>query len=246
MGYPPASIVAVAIILPFLALIAVILRFWVRLRVAPSYLGADDWLIAAAVFLCLADGANLAVAAILGMQGRSYPGEVPYYRAKVEEYCDYAMVLIEKPLYGMMKLSVLFFYRRIFLVKKGFRRFNNATIVLITIWAVAFLIGEFAVCGGHREAMWIGGKHGACLDRNYLHLSFGITDVIGDILVVAMPFPYVSSLQRISQREKVAVAGIFALGALSTTAAIVRLGFIGKAVAEGGKGDGAKVCLFTP
>lgn len=60
MEYPPASIVAVSIILPLLALLAVFLRFYVRLRLQPSHIGIDDWLIVGAVILALADGANLA------------------------------------------------------------------------------------------------------------------------------------------------------------------------------------------
>lgn len=104
MAYSPASIVAVSIVLPVIALVAVCLRFWVRLRVQPSYIGADDWLIAGAVVFSLADGANLAVgkreltppmmlvpnaadhllAAILGDQGRYYAGDIPPERSNLE------------------------------------------------------------------------------------------------------------------------------------------------------------------
>lgn len=61
MVYPPEAIVAISIILPLLTLCAVSLRFWVRMRVAPAYLGVDDWCCAAACILAMADGANLIV-----------------------------------------------------------------------------------------------------------------------------------------------------------------------------------------
>ena len=59
--YPPSSIVAIGIILPLIALFAVILRFYLRLFIKPTYIGIDDWLILGAVILSMADGANLAV-----------------------------------------------------------------------------------------------------------------------------------------------------------------------------------------
>ena len=61
MAYSPESIVAVSIILPLLGLVAVGLRFWVRISVQPTFVGLDDWFIVGAVVLSLADGANLAV-----------------------------------------------------------------------------------------------------------------------------------------------------------------------------------------
>lgn len=128
MAYSPDSIIAVGIVLPTLALIAVCLRFYVRLRLAKTYIGLDDYLIAVAVVLCLADGANLAYAAIDGILGRNYEGELPVERNRRQTISDYAKIIAEKLLYGLMKLSVLFFFRRIFVVQKSFRVFNNVMV----------------------------------------------------------------------------------------------------------------------
>ena len=48
--YGVASLVATAIVFPLLGLVAVCLRFFVRLRVKRTFIGIDDWLIA---FSCL-------------------------------------------------------------------------------------------------------------------------------------------------------------------------------------------------
>lgn len=61
MAYALASVIAVSIILPLLALATVLLRFWVRVHLGPHVLGWDDWLAAGAVVLCLGAGANLCV-----------------------------------------------------------------------------------------------------------------------------------------------------------------------------------------
>ena len=62
--YGVTSLVSTAIALPVLSIIAVLLRFYVRLRVRRTYLGADDWLILLSVFLVCGQG----VFQILGMQ----------------------------------------------------------------------------------------------------------------------------------------------------------------------------------
>jgi hypothetical protein len=61
MEYSPTSIVVIAVVLPLFAVVAVALRFLVRLKIQPTYIGIDDWTIAVAVIFLLADCANLAV-----------------------------------------------------------------------------------------------------------------------------------------------------------------------------------------
>ena len=51
MGYGVDSLIGVAIALPLLGIIAVILRFYVRLYLKRDYLGVDDWLILASIIL---------------------------------------------------------------------------------------------------------------------------------------------------------------------------------------------------
>ena len=51
--YDVASLIVTATVLPFIALVALCLRFYVRLKLNPTYLGIDDWLIAIGfVFVC--------------------------------------------------------------------------------------------------------------------------------------------------------------------------------------------------
>ena len=62
--YDPTSIIAICVILPIIALVALCLRFWVRIRVQPTHIGADDWLILVASIFLIADAANLIVGAL--------------------------------------------------------------------------------------------------------------------------------------------------------------------------------------
>lgn len=115
-----------------------------------------------------------------------------------------------------MKLSVLFFYRRIFLVQQRFRLFNNIMIILITAWTISFFVADILVCGAHPKVQWTNTpKSKACDGETWVNLFFSITDVIGDILVVSMPFPCIQTLQ-MRARDKAGLASIFFLGTLST------------------------------
>jgi hypothetical protein len=81
----------------------------------------------------------------------------------------------------------------------------------------------------------------ACSKANPYQLWFAITDVIGDVLVIALPVYNVWKLQ-MPKRNKYAVTFIFLLGALSTAAGIVRLGLVVKA----SKGEYAYFMTSSP
>ena len=51
--YGVSSIIATAIVLSLLAIVAVCLRFYTRIRLTPTFVGIDDWLIALSCFLVL-------------------------------------------------------------------------------------------------------------------------------------------------------------------------------------------------
>ena len=128
----------------------------------------------------------------------------------------------------MMKLSVLFFYRRIFFVQKTFRWANNFMIGLVIAWAIAFTLTEIFVCGAHPNILWDPASvHEAttCVNQSWLDWFFSLTDVPFDLVIVLMPFPCIRKLQ-MGGREKASIAFIFSLGTLSTVAAVIRLYFI--------------------
>lgn len=218
--YGVASLIVTATVLPFLGLVAVCLRFYVRLRLTPTFVGIDDWLIAFSCLLVFAQGANQITGAVLGELGRDSQPTVDW-RVANESKIDYATLIIEKFTYSCIKLSVLFFYRRIFYQRRTFRILNNLLILLITIWGLMFMFMEAFTCGADSN-------HGhPCAPQEWLVLWFAITDVLGDVAVLALPYPCIRALQ-MSQREKVGLGGIFMLGMLSLVFGIVRLGFVAK------------------
>lgn len=218
--YGVASLIVTATVLPLLGLVAVCLRFFVRLRLKPSFVGIDDWLIAFSCLLVFAQAATQITAAVIGELGRDSEPTVDW-RVANQGKLDYAVLVIEKFTYSCIKLGVLFFYRRIFYHHKTFRIVNNILIVIITLWGLVFIFMEAFTCGADSH-------HGhPCAPQEWLVLWFAITDVLGDIAVLTLPYPCIRALQ-MSRREKFGLSAIFMLGTLSLLFGIVRLGFVAK------------------
>lgn len=97
--------------------------------------------------------------------------------------------------YGFIKLSVLYFYRRIFVAGMG--RFNivsNVVIAIVVLWTVGFLLVQIFSCGSHFNYNW-----GPLVDQlscvaglQYLE-GLMISDFVTDLLVFFLPFGMVIS-----------------------------------------------------
>ena len=118
---------------------------------------------------------------------------------------DYAVLIFEKVTYSTIKLSVLFFFRRIFGKNETFRIVNNILIAVITIWGLTFLFTDAFICGADSHL-----GH-PCAANSWVSLWFAITDVISDIMILALPYPMIRKLQ-MARREKIGLSAIFLLG----------------------------------
>ncbi|KAI9697142.1 MAG: hypothetical protein M1820_007877 [Bogoriella megaspora] len=233
--YSPEADIATAVVFSVLGIVVVCMRFWVRLRFQPTYVGVDDILIVFGCFLVCGMGASQIVATILGDFSQETPATPE--RDYVEQKFNYINTVIEKPAFGFIKLSVLFFYRRIFSVRHHFRLFNTILIWLVAAWTLAFFWTEVFVCGTDFTVQWKNRKTAPqhCIDHGTELLVFGITDLVGDIIIVVMPFFCLRQMQMTS-REKLGIGIVFLLGTLSTVAAAMRLGFVAEAYSIGQMG----------
>ncbi|KAL8816842.1 MAG: hypothetical protein Q9191_008257 [Dirinaria sp. TL-2023a] len=206
MLYGVTSLIVTATVLPFLGSVLVALRFYVRLRLKPTFVGIDDWLILFACVLVWGQGANQIVAAVIGELGRDNQKTVEW-RLHNQQQTDYAVLIFEKITYTSIKLSVLFFYRRIFFHMKSFRIANDILIVLVTVWGTVFLFSEAFLCKADSH-------HGhPCAPQEWASLWFAITDVLTDIAILVLPYPCIRMLQ-MSRRDKIGLSAIFFLGTL--------------------------------
>lgn len=97
--YTVAALIATAIILPLLGTSFIVLRFDVRLRLKPTYIGIDDCLIVVACAFVWGQAAVQIASAVHGELGRDNQKTVPW-RVRNEQKLDYAVVIFEKITYS--------------------------------------------------------------------------------------------------------------------------------------------------
>ncbi|KAL8952931.1 MAG: hypothetical protein Q9222_001190 [Ikaeria aurantiellina] len=250
------EVVAAAAVLPILGIVLVILRFYSRIKYKAG-LGADDWLIVPAAVIVLAMGITLLVGVGQGVVAhtttpnpdtsknaqlyQTTPEQVFMEKVKPQiptlpverkaeflSKIEFIIFVIMVPAYGFIKLSVIYFYRRIFVKGIPDSRFNivtHATSVVIIIWTVVFFFLEIFKRGKHVEDNWgplIKAKSG--INGAVLNNGLFISDFVTDLWIVLLPIPLIVRLN-MSTTKKLTVIGVFSLGAMSFCAAIVRMVF---------------------
>jgi len=206
--------------------IAVVLRFVAR-KVQRAPLEADDWLVIPAwlMFLamcgCVFDGVGLR---LIGYSTKvvSSTGAPPEISSKLYIALD----IFTAACYGLTKLSALLFYIRIFCVsgRAGtFKILCYSSIVIVTLWTIVFIILPPLQCGTHFSALWIAkDKAKYCTHSHPYILSNSITDLLLEVLVLALPIPKIWTL-RTTVRRRLAVTFVFLAALVSLGASIARL-----------------------
>ncbi|KAI9655105.1 MAG: hypothetical protein M1821_005588 [Bathelium mastoideum] len=138
---------------------------------------------------------------------------------KVQYVLSFFFVLV----IGLIRLSILFFYKRIFRGKV----FNISfwiLVVTVTIWMVLFFFISIFECGTNIKANWGSFADYAeyCINLFTLVIAIAITDVILDVAVVILPLPFIWKLQ-MPTKQKLGVSLIFLFGLFSIAAGATRL-----------------------
>jgi hypothetical protein len=113
------------------------------------------------------------------------------------------------------RISILFFYKRIFspleiylkvaLAVAGFLTISYPIVIWVTMSTACKPVSHF----------WtqFSGTEGNCIDVNKFFLALGIINMINDVIILVIPFPRIIQLQ-MSTRKKIAICAIMAVGVL--------------------------------
>ncbi|KAI3323419.1 hypothetical protein HD806DRAFT_85811 [Xylariaceae sp. AK1471] len=227
----PASVIAIGAVFAFLPAVAVVLRFYCRLRVKRTVLGIDDWLSLAAFVLTLGMGIMLIVGGSIhalaqpSPQGIA-PGDYFYVTDDAEvktEKIFWSLVIVQDLAFGLAKLSVLYLYRRIF-VTPLFNLLSMTLIILIGIWTIGFFFAYVFSCGTRFWANWapLAIFLENCFDTTPYFYALAISDVLTDGLILALPYYWIWRLN-MSMAKRFAVLGVFLLGAIEIATGVIRL-----------------------
>ncbi|KAI1819660.1 hypothetical protein F4861DRAFT_543712 [Xylaria intraflava] len=224
--YPQSVLIGTAILFIIVTIVAVSLRFYAR-GLTTARLGIDDWLTIPSALLCVtiaivqiiaATAAGLGSHQKLDAQGQ--PGHTP--ELYIYEKTRYAYEVIGAAGLCLIKLSVLFFFRRIFRVQ-AFIIVNNIVIGLTASWGIAYVFALAFQCSPP-STLWekLESEYGSqCVMVLPFYLSFAFTDLIIDIIIFILPVPHLYSLN-MPTRQKLGVASIFFLGSLVVAIGITR------------------------
>lgn len=98
------------------------------------------------------------------------------------------------PANGLIKLSAIFLYRRLFVVSKGttFDIITKVFIVICSLWTIAFWFATIFGCGTHFTNPWKPLIFIMECNTNMRLDGLMISDLITDVMVWLLPMPVVS------------------------------------------------------
>ena len=149
---------------------------------------------------------------------------------------NFAQQLSTTLTFGLTKLSVLLFYKRVF---RG-NTFSAAVwtmIGIVGIWTVAFFFSNLLQCYPI-ELNWesSGALTNSCILTNEMYLAQAWTDVFTDVMILSLPIPCIWALQ-MPAKHKVGVSAIFLLGILTVLAGIAKLAVFYNIARQAAGGD---------
>ncbi|KAH7330522.1 hypothetical protein BKA65DRAFT_597565 [Rhexocercosporidium sp. MPI-PUGE-AT-0058] len=122
---------------------------------------------------------------------------------------------------GLIKISILAFYLRIFQLQVPFRVAVYVTIVFIVLGTVTISLLTIFQCQPVAY-FWDKDLHGTCLDLNALAYANSGLSIMQDFLIIGLPIRVVWKMN-LDRKKKLSVAFMFALGGFGCIISIVRL-----------------------
>ncbi|KAG0153276.1 hypothetical protein PDIDSM_5126 [Penicillium digitatum] len=221
LGEPPPGIdlyadrgpvkIAPVIATYVIAVIAVGLRFYSRVRVQAVRIAADDWLIAAAL-LFLSAGFALVVVASGNPGLGKHIWVVPHTQAEDVMHTLFAFVLLYLVSNPLIKLSILLFYRRIF----GMTNSMWFCVFLSVGYFMSGMVSYLVCCSpvSYNWTQFTDPNGGGCVYDIYkFYISYAAVNVATDVSILMVPMPIVWKLQ-MPRTQKILVCGILLIGGL--------------------------------
>ncbi|KAJ5933962.1 hypothetical protein N7454_006291 [Penicillium verhagenii] len=211
-------IIVVTTILGVLAILSVALRVYARMY-SKLFLGVDDYLvIISLVFSCAISVLFDYTAAVTGVGDPKFEPslEATIFALKMIFACENTQIAIM----GLIKVSILCFYRRIFGISRKFVMASNVLIVLISTFTLAILLSVIF----SKWPVYLQWNPTAPynLDASAVLIAYVIGNALFDILTLALPIAAVQTLQ-MDQSKKLFMTVIFSLGSTCMVASLVRL-----------------------
>ncbi|KAF5024162.1 hypothetical protein F66182_3797 [Fusarium sp. NRRL 66182] len=191
------EICAVLIIFSILSTAAVALRTFTRLKMLRSF-GLDDGLMVVAQVLAI--GAAVAI----GMAKQAFYASVVVYNIGI---C-------------IVKIGILFQYRRVFSVR-CIQRITFYGLIFMSLWTIAIAFLNILVCVPVAK-FWNHSLPGQCLNQLTIWYTMAGFNLVTDVVIFCIPLPVIKGLQ-LPKKQKIMLLAIFSLGFFTCIISIIRI-----------------------
>lgn len=190
-----------------------LLRLGYKLFIANMSLGWDDYMILMTVLSGVPGTVITSLGTIANGLGRDIWTLTPTQITNFV-YWFYFMEWLYFLNLGLLKMSLLFFYLKIF-PKKSVRIVLWSTIAFTALWSLIFALVAVFNCNpiSYYWTNWDGEHQGTCLDTNAIGWANAATSIAEDIWMLAIPLWQLKSLQ-LHMKKKIGVAIMFCTGTL--------------------------------
>ncbi|KAF2184878.1 hypothetical protein K469DRAFT_708651 [Zopfia rhizophila CBS 207.26] len=217
----PQSAIAVGFSFPIIDGILVALRFYARQQLKVER-GVDDWLCIPA-WLCLTGCCASMLTGIFKGAFNDAPPSDPDHVTEQEHILAQvtaALVIFWMGANFLIKLIMLFFYRRIFTVTgRAFNICNWILIGLSIFWFVYAVASWLFYCGTNFRANFEGGWK-ACAPWGFeIQMGVFALDSFIDFCLLVMPIPFIWRIQ-LDWKRKLALIVVFLLGGFAFVAGL--------------------------
>ncbi|KAF2842127.1 hypothetical protein M501DRAFT_1054858 [Patellaria atrata CBS 101060] len=216
-----------SVLFPLLSTFFVGTRLWVRKRPNVGLRGDDIWICISLLFSWAFFAMYFTTAEFIDSRAiAELP--LPEVQNLIRRY------LVQEMLYfaGLtsVKISIILFYLRSFGTTKKTRWLIMAMMMFVVAYAIARIFSTLFQCRPF-SYFWDRTQPGTCVNYYALLFSHTIINMVTDVVLLAFPMPIVWQLH-IPLRQKVAICGVFCVGGLACTSAIVRIWVIQKIFTE--------------
>ncbi|KAF2502651.1 hypothetical protein BU16DRAFT_554699 [Lophium mytilinum] len=204
-----------------LALVVVGLRVIARLPCLGGQWGNDDWAILVAMLPVIP---LTCLSVILANDGLGKDlWTVPFEKVTTILHLYYFDEIIYLTAIALTKISILFFYLRIF-PGKNFRKCVYGVMACCVLYIVGFIPPVIAQCRPINLAWkhWDGEHEGHCINLNVEGWISAAVNIAIDVMVILLPLQQIVKL-KLSRRKKYGLIVMFTMGVFVTVISMLRL-----------------------
>ncbi|KAF4634024.1 hypothetical protein G7Y89_g4084 [Cudoniella acicularis] len=216
-------LIAITALVVSLATISVAFRFWSRYISRVSF-GLDDISILGALLISFGKDVGTGLLLSHGLGKHQIILNNEQLLAILKSF--FASSILFFVAIAITKISILFFYLRIFWCDKKVVLGCNVGFTLIFLWLIANFLLAFLNCRPV-EYYWDKTIPGGTCPISTLTVDFSTTgsNIFTDIFIMALPIPALIKL-KIGRNQKIGISLTFLLGCFVCIAAVVRIPFI--------------------